>query len=87
MAMDKAAHDELARLSWQCRRGMLELDILLQTFLDKAYLSLSKEEQGAFLTLLDYPDTVLLEYLMGRMRPVDQTICYVIDCIRSTDQD
>jgi len=25
------------RLRWQCRRGMLELDLMLETFVEKCY--------------------------------------------------
>ena len=31
---------ELARLRWKCRRGMLELDLLLRDFLDSGYQDL-----------------------------------------------
>lgn len=54
------------RLRWQCRRGMLELDLLLQEFLDHNFMQLDENEQGLFIKLLDTPDQELLELLMGR---------------------
>ena len=72
-----------ARLYWQCRRGMLELDILLQGFLDAKFDALAATEQQAFVELLDYPDTVLLEYMLGRMIPTDQSIANVVTKIRA----
>ena len=62
---------------------MLELDILLQGFLDTKFDALATAEQHAFVELLDYPDTVLLEYMLGRMIPTDQSIANVVAKIRT----
>lgn len=72
-----------SRLYWQCRRGMLELDILLQDFLDAGFAALAATEQHAFVELLDYPDAVLLEYMLGRMIPTDQNLANVVTKIRA----
>ena len=37
----KPLQEKIKRLRWQCRRGMLELDLLLGAFLDQYYLNLS----------------------------------------------
>lgn len=71
------------RLYWQCRRGLLELDILLERFLDVKFEGLTVAEQLAFVELLDYPDAVLLEYMLGRMIPTDQSIANVVTKIRA----
>jgi antitoxin CptB len=73
---------ERARLHWQCRRGMRELDLLLQGFLDHAYDAASAAERAAFRRLLDYPDQLLLEYLLGSLPPSDKEISDVIGKIR-----
>lgn len=70
------------RLRWQCRRGMLELDILLEEFLDHAYADLDEDGRAAFEDLLTYPDQLLYEYLMGQQVPTDQGIASVIRRIR-----
>ena len=54
----------LERLRWQCRRGMLELDLLLKNFLENTYPGLDTESQVLFVTLLEYPDPVLQEWLL-----------------------
>ena len=72
------------RLRWQCRRGMLELDLLLQGFLDGGYRALSAADKEAFRRLLEYPDQVLLEWMMGRERPVDKEIASVVERIRTS---
>ena len=73
-----------SRLLWQCRRGMLELDAMLQSFMDKAYDDLSEQQQKAFEILLQTPDQLLLEYLMGRTIPIDKDVAYVARCIRES---
>ncbi len=79
-AMDEA--HERARLHWQCRRGMRELDLLLQAYLDHAYDGAADAERAAFRRLLDYPDQLLLEYLLGGLPPSEREVCDVIDRIR-----
>ncbi|MDA8383475.1 MAG: succinate dehydrogenase assembly factor 2 [Betaproteobacteria bacterium] len=47
------------RLRWRCRRGMLELDLLLAQFLDTRLGQLSERDLACFLNLLDRPDADL----------------------------
>jgi antitoxin CptB len=54
---------ELDRIRWRCRRGMLELDIVLQGFVDKHYMQLNKTELQQFDTLLDLPDNDLWDMI------------------------
>ena len=54
---------ELDRIRWRCRRGMLELDIVLQGFVDKHYMQLNKAELQQFDTLLDLPDNDLWDMI------------------------
>lgn len=72
------------RLAWQCRRGMRELDELLNSFLLHGYSSLDEPARKTFGRLLEYPDTVLLELLMGRMAPADKDVACVVQKIRNT---
>ncbi|PPD40324.1 MAG: succinate dehydrogenase assembly factor 2 [Methylobacter sp.] len=51
---------ELAKLKWQCRRGSLELDLLLNHYLDTVYLQACAEERARFAELLELDDEVLL---------------------------
>ena len=70
------------RLLWQCRRGMLELDILLQGFVERCYCGLSASEQQTFETLLKYPDQELLEYFFQQAEPDDKDIAQLVQSIR-----
>ena len=47
---------ELNRLRWKCRRGMLELDLVLNQFLEQDFSTLDVPAQQAFETLLEAGD-------------------------------
>ena len=50
---------EQRRLAWRCRRGMLELDIVLQRFVQQQFYGLSLDELYAFDEMLAMPDNDL----------------------------
>ena len=75
---------EYNRLNWQCRRGMRELDLLLQGFLRQQRNQLDADKLACFETLLEYPDAVLLEWLMGRQIPSDREVAQLVRHIRNT---
>lgn len=81
-----ANQQEKNRLHWQCRRGMLELDDLLQGFLLKAFDELDVNERSSFENLLNCHDNLLLEYLMGRTVPADPDTAHVVNKIRAAAQ-
>ena len=55
----------LGRLRWRCRRGMLELDLVLERFLGENYTKLTVQQQAEFDALLDLPDQVLWALIRG----------------------
>lgn len=65
-------NQNISRLRWACRRGMLELDVLLGNFLEEAYLQISDEEQKKFVELLDCNDQELFMWLTGKEIPPSQ---------------
>ena len=72
------------RLCWKCRRGMLELDILLQGFLQNGYSELDQADLDRFAQLLEYEDNPLFELLMGHMQPADSDFVPLLAAIRSS---
>jgi len=70
---------------WQCRRGMLELDILLNNFVDKGINDLSQQQKQSFELLLSYPDQTLLDLLMGNSVSSDASIAKLVQQIRATE--
>jgi len=51
------------RLYWKCRRGLLELDLVLQGFIEK---SLREDDLKPLSELLDLPDNDLWDIVSGR---------------------
>lgn len=66
--MQNLTDEEVRRLSWRCRRGLLELDIVLQRFSDKHLADLTKLELLAFDSLLDLPDNEFLDVVTLRIK-------------------
>jgi len=71
-----------SRLRWSCRRGMLELDVLLNHFLENVYETLSEAEKKIFVKLLDCSDQDLFEWFMSKKIPTDPEIALMVDKIR-----
>lgn len=56
----------IQRIRWRCRRGLLELDIVLGRFIEH-YASLTRQQQAVFDSLLDLPDTELWDMIGGKL--------------------
>lgn len=54
-----------ARIAWRCRRGLLELDLILQRFLATHYPVLNESERACFARLLEESDAELWEWIQG----------------------
>lgn len=65
---------EIRRLRWQCRRGMLELDDVLDRFLDLGYADLSPPQRAAFVRLLAEQDQRLSDWVMSRAEAPDPAL-------------
>ncbi|MCV5333976.1 succinate dehydrogenase assembly factor 2, partial [Escherichia coli] len=48
--------EEKARIKWACRRGMLELDVVIMPFFEECFDTLSEQEQRDFVSLLECDD-------------------------------
>lgn len=70
------------KLRWQCRRGMLELDLLLLPFLEKVYLQLSPAEQAQFEQLLAASDQDLYHWLVKCEQPSELSLVNIIERVR-----
>ncbi len=72
--------EDLRHLRWQCRRGLLELDILLTRFLDRHYRELAPTHRAGFRKLLAEPDARLLAWVQGQETPPNE-LKNIIDMI------
>ena len=74
---------EAGRLLWRCRRGMKELDVLLERFARERYEGASAEEKRAFARLLDLPDPELADYVFGHATPAEPQLARLARLITS----
>ena len=61
--MDRVAHN---RLKWKCRRGLLELDLVLERFVRRDVDAMDEGELARLGELLELPDNDLWDIVSGR---------------------
>ena len=74
--------EEMNRLRWHCRRGLLELDLVLERFLERHGDHLQGEQLASFKTLLNYADNDLLDVIRARAECRDPRLAQVVGWIR-----
>ena len=74
--------EQKAKLVWQCRRGMLELDLILNRFLKENLDRIDANQLRALETLLTYPDPEINLWLMGYEVPHEQELVDIVAFIR-----
>lgn len=80
---EKSGSKNLERVRWRCRRGLLELDIVLGRFVEQHYAGLDEAQQTAFDVLLDMPDTVLWDMVAGRQEAAQNGLRALLEMIRA----
>lgn len=80
--MNKPPFRERERLQWQCRRGMLELDYLLERFLQEHYDTQSEAMQKAFRQLLREADPHLFRWLIKKPESAPERYQQLLRMIR-----
>lgn len=73
----------LNRLRWHSRRGMLELDILLQRFWEKFGDRLSAADGDDLENLLEYEDNDLLALILGDTSETGEIASRVLQMLRA----
>lgn len=61
--------EDLRRLQWRARRGMLENDLLLERFFEHWGSRMTLADHDGLAQLLDLPDNDLLDLLVDRVQP------------------
>jgi len=72
------------RVRWHCRRGLLELDIILTRFLESGYPLLTDAQRMVFSGLLEYADNDLWDFVSGRTTSADAAEEEVLNLLRET---
>jgi antitoxin CptB len=73
----------LRRALWRCRRGVKELDLLLERFARGRLLEATPAERAGFEELLGLPDPQLAGYLLGGIDPAGPTLAHLVRRIRA----
>lgn len=71
------------RLRWASRRGMLELDLVLEPFVNNVYPKLSENDKVLFELLLKCEDQDLFQWFMKKTTPEDDSLKQIVNVILS----
>ena len=73
--------EEMNRMRWAARRGMLELDLVLEPFVSMRYASLSEQDRATFQRLMVSEDQDLFTWLLRRGQPDDEELVAIVSQI------
>ncbi len=74
--------EDLRRLRWRCRRGMLENDLVLTRFLDRHAATLDHATLGLLNELLELGDNELWDLISGRSDCPDARLISTLQLLR-----
>ena len=72
---------EINRMRWAARRGMLELDLVLEPFVTACYAQLSAADRRCFQQLMLCEDQDLFAWFMQRGQPDDEELAGIVSQI------
>lgn len=75
--------DNDGRIRWKCRRGMLELDVILERFFDSCYSDLNEQQRTMFDKLLDESDAQLYRWFLNYETPEDKEVADMVKWVAS----
>ena len=75
---------DFERARWRCRRGLLELDIILQRFMDQHYAQLDQQELEQFERLLSLPDNDLWDLIAAKQINRDSDLQAVLELLQKS---
>jgi antitoxin CptB len=70
---------EVNRMRWAARRGMLELDLVLEPFVSVRYRALDGVDRQRFEQLMLCEDQDLFAWFLGREQPADKEIAAIVE--------
>lgn len=73
---------ELDRIRWHCRRGLLELDLVLSKFLERCLPTMDAADIEAFKRLLEHSDNHLWDLVSHRAEIEDPAESRVLERLR-----
>ena len=73
--------DDHKRMSWASRRGMLELDLILEPFVRDHYPSLDQQDRARYRKLMGCQDQELFGWFLKREKPDDPELAKIVASI------
>ena len=73
------------QLIWRCRRGLLEVGVMLEKFIDSAaFQQLDQQQLELLAELLELPEADLLEFLVYQL-PAPDRLTGLVELIRRSN--
>ena len=79
--VQQPSQEEMNRLFWHSRRGMLELDVLLVPFSREVYPELSADDKATYNALLACEDADLFVWFMEKETPEEPRLAAMVSII------
>ena len=70
--------DDHRRMCWASRRGMLELDLILEPFVRERYAALAARERERYQRLMGCQDQELFGWFLKRQQPDDPELAAIV---------
>ncbi|MDG2036479.1 MAG: succinate dehydrogenase assembly factor 2 [Pseudomonadales bacterium] len=78
---------EYNRVIWHSRRGMLELDIVLESFVKDSYLLLDLDSQALYRRLLTCEDQELFNWFLKKEPAKDAGLAAMVEIILTANRE
>ena len=72
---------EINRMRWASRRGMLELDLVLEPFVSARYASLNERDRQRFQQLMACEDQDLFSWFLRREQPDQEELAAIVNTV------
>ncbi|KAA1193355.1 succinate dehydrogenase assembly factor 2 [Pseudohalioglobus sediminis] len=72
------SNEEINRMRWAARRGMLELDLVLEPFVQMRYAGLDAADRDRFQALMRCEDQELFGWFLRREQPEDGELAAIV---------
>ena len=81
--LPETMHGKFGKLRWHCRRGLLELDLILEKFVARHLENLDAGQIAVLQELLALPDNDLFDIVMERMAVPDARYDAMLKMLRT----
>ena len=83
---DLISAQDLSKLRWRCRRGLLENDLFIERFFNRFSANLTHAQANALYALMDLSDNDLLDLFLARKEPEGELrtaqVCKLLALVR-----